>query len=91
MTYTDTASGGLQGTKALPPLDLSTKSPEERSAIEGQKTYNAKCGKCHAYKVTTDYTRDRWLSIMQVEATRCNLSETEKANVTAYVTMNSKH
>ena len=46
----------------------------------GQSTFNVKCGKCHGLKVTTDYTADRWVSIMQVMATKAQLTETEKEN-----------
>ncbi|MBS1510860.1 MAG: hypothetical protein JST86_08475 [Bacteroidetes bacterium] len=63
-----------------------TKSPE----MMGQSTYNAKCGKCHGLKVTTDYTAERWVSIMQVMATKAHLDDTEKENVLAYVKANSK-
>jgi hypothetical protein len=56
----------------------------------GQSTYNAKCGKCHGLKVTTDYTADRWISIMQVMAPKAHLDDTEKENVLAYVKANAK-
>jgi nitrate/TMAO reductase-like tetraheme cytochrome c subunit len=58
--------------------------------IAGQQTFNAKCGKCHAYKATTDYTADRWVSIIAVMAPKANLNETERSNVLAYVRANSK-
>lgn len=58
--------------------------------MQGQAIYNAKCGRCHGLKVTTDYTADRWISIMQVMATKANLNDTEKENVLAYVKANSK-
>jgi mono/diheme cytochrome c family protein len=56
----------------------------------GQSTYNAKCGKCHGLKVTTDFTADRWVSIMQVMASKAHLDDTEKENVLAYVKANAK-
>jgi mono/diheme cytochrome c family protein len=56
----------------------------------GQTTYNNKCGRCHGLKVTTDYTADRWVSIMQVMATKAQLNDVEKENVLAYVKTNAK-
>jgi mono/diheme cytochrome c family protein len=63
-----------------------TKSPE----MLGQATFNAKCGKCHGLKVTTDYTVDRWISVMQIMAPKAKLDDTEKENVLAYVKANAK-
>ncbi len=62
------------------------KSPE----VMGQTTYNAKCGRCHGLKVVTNYTADRWISIMQVMATKAQLNDAEKENVLAYVKANAK-
>jgi len=74
-----------------------TKTPAPRSgpgndaaAIAGQAIYNAKCNRCHAYKITFDYTVDRWISVMQVMAVKANLTDIEKENVLAYVTANAK-
>ena len=69
-----------------------TSSPEVLSQIAGQSTYNAKCNRCHQYKVTTDYTADRWASIIAVmaNATHANLTDIERFNVLAYVRANSK-
>lgn len=78
---------GTTGTKVAPNRE---KSPEETAAIAGQSTYNAKCGRCHGLKPTTDYTADRWASILAVMAPRANLNETEKENVYAYVKANAK-
>jgi hypothetical protein len=79
------------GTKTV--VKNGTQSPEVMSQIAGQATYNAKCGRCHQLKVTTDYTHDRWASILAVCAnpSRANLNETERQNVQAYVWANSKN
>ena len=68
------------------PVDPAKASPE----IQGQSTYNAKCGSCHGLKVTTDYTSDRWVSIMQVMAPKARLTDVEKENVLVYVRANAK-
>jgi mono/diheme cytochrome c family protein len=62
------------------------KTPE----MEGQATFNVKCGQCHGLKVTTDYTVERWVTVMQVMAIKANLSDVEKENVLAYVKANAK-
>ena len=68
-----------------------TKVLEETSPeVLGQTTYNAKCGRCHGLKVTADYTADRWVSIMQVMATKANLTDVEKENVLTFVKANAK-
>jgi mono/diheme cytochrome c family protein len=77
---------GTTGTKVAP----KTTTPEASATIAGQATYNAKCGRCHGLKVTTDYTADRWASILAVMAPKANLNDTEKENVYAYVKANSK-
>ena len=56
----------------------------------GQLVYGAKCGSCHGFKVTTDYTASRWASIIAVEAIRAKLTDTEKENILAYVRANAK-
>ena len=67
-------------------------SPEMLSQMAGQATFNAKCGRCHQLRVTTNYTSDRWAAVMAVmsNSAHANLSETERANVLAYVQANSK-
>ena len=62
----------------------------DAAAIAGQAIFNAKCGRCHGLKVVSDYTVDRWISVMQVMAMKANLTETEKENVLAYVKANAK-
>jgi mono/diheme cytochrome c family protein len=90
-TTTTTASTGdnatAAGARTAAPTGLT---PEAAAAIAGQKTYNAKCGSCHGLKVTTDFTSDRWASILAVMAPKAQLTETEKNNVYAYVKENSK-
>jgi mono/diheme cytochrome c family protein len=79
----------------LPDDKTGSKTPADATssaspAVMGQGIYNAKCGRCHGLKVTTDYTSDRWASIMQVMATKAQLNDTEKENVLAYVRANAK-
>ncbi len=85
-TTASAASTTTAGTKTAERTATGT----DAAAIAGQSTYNAKCGRCHGLKVVADYTADRWISIMQVMATKANLSDPEKQNVLAYVTTNAK-
>ena len=80
---------------SVPSTPEGTRTPTDRSGTTspemlGQATFNVKCGKCHGLKVTSDYTADRWISIMQVMATKAQLTETEKENVLAYVKANAR-
>jgi mono/diheme cytochrome c family protein len=84
---TATGSSGIEGTKTAPTKE---RSAEENAAIAGQATFNAKCGKCHGLKVTTDYTAERWAGILAVMAPKANLSEIERNNVYEYVKANAK-
>jgi hypothetical protein len=77
-------SPNTPGSMPVDPAKL--KSPE----VLGQSTFNAKCGRCHGLKVTSDYTAERWVSIMQVMAQKAQLTDTEKENVLAYVKVNAK-
>jgi mono/diheme cytochrome c family protein len=85
-TTPDPAANTSAKTGAIPADPAKTKSP----AVMGQTTYNTKCGRCHGLKVTTNYTADRWISIMQVMATKAQLNDAEKENVLAYVKANAK-
>ncbi|MBL0145167.1 MAG: hypothetical protein IPP48_04860 [Chitinophagaceae bacterium] len=58
--------------------------------VAGMQTYNAKCGRCHGLKVVSDYSADRWITVMQVMAPKAKLSDLEKENVLAYVKANAK-
>lgn len=69
-----------------PAAPSTTASPE----VQGQATFNAKCGKCHGLKPAADYTADRWASIMAVMAPKARLTDAEKDNVMAYVRANAK-
>lgn len=64
--------------------------PDATAVIAGQAIYNAKCGRCHELKITSDYTADRWTVILAIMAPKAYLTETEKANVYAYVKANAK-
>jgi mono/diheme cytochrome c family protein len=86
-TATATPSVPSEATGSRTPATPSTTAAPE---VQGQSTYNAKCGKCHGLKVVSDYTADRWASIMAVMGPKARLSETETANVMAYVKTNAK-
>ena len=79
-------NSGTFGTKVAP----KEKSAEETTIFTGQNIFNAKCGRCHGLKVTTDFTAERWASILAVMAPRANLTDAERESVYAYVKANAK-
>jgi PBP1b-binding outer membrane lipoprotein LpoB len=85
-TTSNPAANTAAKTGAIPADPAKAKSPD----VMGQTTYNAKCGRCHGLKVTTNYTADRWVSIMQVMAPKAQLTDAEKENVLVYVKTNAK-
>jgi mono/diheme cytochrome c family protein len=85
MAQAPAANTGTFGTK-----EAAKESAADAAAIAGQSIYNAKCGRCHGLKVTTDFTAERWASIIAVMAPRANLTDAERENVYAYVKANSK-
>lgn len=84
---TITGTTGTTGTKVASP---GTMSPADMAIRDGQNTYNVKCNKCHQLRVTTEYTDLRWVQVMAVMAPKAGLTETERANVLAYVRANCK-
>lgn len=55
------------------------------SVVEGEKVYNAKCGKCHDLKKPSEYNAKEWNSIMRSMAPKAKLTEVERSDVMAYV------
>ena len=80
------ANTGTFGTKEA----AKERTGDATAEVAGQTVYNAKCGGCHGIKVASDYTAERWASILAVMAPRARLSDTEKENVYAYVKANAK-
>ena len=89
---TSTANAAATVTTAARPTNATGTGTGASSseAIAGQTIYNEKCNRCHGLKVVSDYTADRWVSIMQVMAPKARLTEVEKANVLVYVKANAK-
>jgi len=75
-----------------PPAKPETIPPtgDNNAIAQGQTTFTAKCGRCHALKTTTDFTAQRWVGILESMAPKARLDATEKANVLAYVQANAK-
>ena len=60
------------------------------AVAEGEKTYNAKCGRCHELKSPSEFTVKDWNSIMRSMAPKAKLTEEERTNVMAYVVQNAR-
>jgi cytochrome c5 len=56
----------------------------------GKNIYISKCGRCHALKAITDYSKQQWIPIMDRMAEKAKLSDTEKTEVLVYVQANAK-
>lgn len=87
---TTTVSVAAPGTQTIPSKTVERAGSADAAAIEGQSIFNTKCGRCHGLKIASDYTVDRWISIMQVMAMKAHLTDIEKENVLAYVKANAK-
>lgn len=59
-------------------------------SIAGNKTYDAKCGRCHGLKKVDDFTAQEWVPIVDRMAPKSRLDSTEKANVLKYVQAHAK-
>jgi cytochrome c553 len=93
VTTAASTSGGSSNTAVVnTSTDAVSAAPviAKSSEMLGQQTYIAKCGRCHGLKVTTDYTADRWVGIMESMAPKAHLDATEKENVLVYVKTNAK-
>ena len=53
--------------------------------VDGQNTYNSKCGSCHTLVQPSEYSAHEWVPILRSMCRKAKLDEIEKANVTAYV------
>jgi mono/diheme cytochrome c family protein len=66
---------------------------EDQHAIAiaaGRSIYNTKCTKCHGDKGVSNYTAANWEGILKSMAPNAKLTQTETAQVTAYVKANAK-
>jgi nitrate/TMAO reductase-like tetraheme cytochrome c subunit len=64
------------------PVALRKPSVEES---EGMTLYNANCGKCHDFKVISDYTMESWTKIVPNMAAKSKLDATQESKIMAYV------
>lgn len=80
--------------KANEPLPTGSLSATPPVAIDyvglGKEVYVNKCGRCHALKTTSDYTKQAWMPIIDKMAVKANLDEKEKGYVLSYVMEYSK-
>jgi len=72
------------------PVQFNMMTAASPSVVEGEKVYNAKCGKCHDLKKPSEYNAKEWTSIMRSMAPKAKLSEEERSNVMAYVENGAK-
>jgi mono/diheme cytochrome c family protein len=56
----------------------------------GQKVFVGKCGKCHELKQPAQFTKERWVGIVNWMAPKAKATDEEKAQILAYVQHNAK-
>lgn len=61
------------------------------NVVEGQKIYQANCGRCHELPNPTALSQRDWKPIMERMCRKARLSEAEKMHATAYVMTNAKN
>lgn len=52
---------------------------------EGMTIYNANCGKCHDFKVISDYSMERWSKIVPNMSAKAKLDATQESKIMAFV------
>jgi len=72
------------------PVQFNMMAAASPSVIEGEKVYNAKCGKCHDLKKPSEYNAKEWTSIMRSMAVKAKLNDVEKSDVMAFVANGAK-
>ena len=72
------------------PVQFNMMAAGSPSVMEGERVYNAKCGKCHDLKKPSEYNAKEWTSIMKSMAPKAKLNEEERTNVMAYVENGAK-
>jgi|JI61114BRNA_FD_contig_41_2654662_length_647_multi_3_in_0_out_0_1 cytochrome c5 len=58
--------------------------------LAGKAVYSAKCGNCHKLKEPSRGNMTQWTKWIDRMAPKAKLTEDEKAQVTAYVSVNAK-
>ena len=72
------------------PTQTATTTISAGDVAAGKQTYIANCGRCHSLKNAGDYTTDEWVPLVDKMARKAKLSDSDKANVLAYVQANAK-
>jgi hypothetical protein len=56
----------------------------------GRIIFTNRCGRCHALKNPSNYTEQQWTNILKMMAPKARLTETETAQVHAFLLANAK-
>ncbi len=57
---------------------------------EGQRIYQASCGRCHRLPSPAEFTQRQWTPIMDRMCRKARFTENQKVNALAYVLENAK-
>ena len=55
------------------------------TATKGKSLYSKKCSKCHDLKVIDNYSKESWSKILPNMASKAELTQEERDQVTAYI------
>jgi hypothetical protein len=61
------------------------------NVVEGQKIYQANCGRCHELPNPAALSQTEWKPIMERMCRKARFSEAEKMHASAYVMANAKN
>ncbi len=90
VTPATSATGGTTSTTTTTTATETKTTVSAELLAVGKTTYEAKCGRCHALPATDAYTAEKWVPYVDAMAPKARLTDTEKANVLAYVQANAK-
>ncbi|RTL57140.1 MAG: hypothetical protein EKK37_13900 [Sphingobacteriales bacterium] len=82
--------------ETAPSTNTATTNTETKTVVsadliaEGKTTYESKCGRCHALHAPDEFSAEKWVPYVDAMAIKAKLTDTEKANVLAYVQANAK-
>ena len=80
-----TAKKAVVATAVEEAVDISNFTSEQ---VQGKTIYDVKCGKCHDLPNPSNYTKEKWRSIMLSMQKEAKISDADRELVYNYITMN---
>jgi mono/diheme cytochrome c family protein len=89
-TQPTVSSTTVSPTAASVEVKPATPAPVADAVANGKTVYQAKCYQCHDLPNAASYTQSEWSDIMIKMSRKAHLSETETAQVLAFVNANAR-